>query len=456
MVPVALADGSFQGTAAHDAQAVRPFLDRGAQATQLGRHGGNSVTLLHAQFFCAADDGLTLGASRRHAEDWKLVDRPGNARGPDRHPTQVRRADTQVRDRLPGLHAGIQKLDAHAHLLQDFEDACPCGIDAHSRDRHVRLGNQRGGHQKEGGRRKIARHGDVFGCERTLTGEAHCEAVPRHRDTEVVEQALRVVARQRRFGHARGPLGKEAGQQDGRLHLRASDRGAVGDAQQARAGDGERREFPAAAAGDHRAHLAERPDDAAHGPPPDRGVAGQHRKEVLSGQHAGERSEEHTSELQSLRTISYAVFCLKKKKQTEANNGTNVELSGGTIPASCSCPVTLNVTITTSVFYINSFFFFLMIPRPPRSTRYETLFPYTTLFRSPGRAECWAESCAAAPDRRCESARSEEHTSELQSLRTISYAVFCLKKKKQYQLNNYFPRLTRVSWMHAQAHLQRA
>src|SRR5881628_4274831 len=46
MVPVALADGSFQGTAAHDAQAVRPFLDRGAQATQLGRHGGNSVTLL--------------------------------------------------------------------------------------------------------------------------------------------------------------------------------------------------------------------------------------------------------------------------------------------------------------------------------------------------------------------------------------------------------------------------
>src|SRR3989454_6440385 len=84
---------------------------------------------------------------------------------------------------------------------------------------------------------------------------------------------------------ARGPLGEEARQQDGRLHLRTSDRGTVGDAPQARAGDGERHEFPAAAAGDHRAHLAERPDDAAHGPPADRGVAGQHREEVLSGEH---------------------------------------------------------------------------------------------------------------------------------------------------------------------------
>src|SRR3546814_13337271 len=77
------------------------------------------------------------------------------------------------------------------------------------------------------------------------------------------------------------------------------------------------------------------------------------------------------------------------------------------------------------------FFFFLMIRRPPRSTRTDTLFPYTTLFRSlsplrrsPGQlfrsvqALFWPTSM-----------RSEEHTSELQSLMRISYAVFCLKKK---------------------------
>src|SRR3546814_7769930 len=79
-------------------------------------------------------------------------------------------------------------------------------------------------------------------------------------------------------------------------------------------------------------------------------------------------------------------------------------------------------------------FFFLMIRRPPRSTRTDTLFPYTTLFRSrccrPHRPKRWPPSSGCAPTRRSRW-RSEEHTSELQSLMRISYAVFCLKKKKK-------------------------
>src|SRR3546814_20382214 len=77
-------------------------------------------------------------------------------------------------------------------------------------------------------------------------------------------------------------------------------------------------------------------------------------------------------------------------------------------------------------------FFFFMIRRPPRSTRTDTLFPYTTLFRSTG-----GRSAPPAARHRCplsatgpHTRRSEEHTSELQSLMRISYAVFCLKKKK--------------------------
>src|SRR3546814_3856341 len=77
-----------------------------------------------------------------------------------------------------------------------------------------------------------------------------------------------------------------------------------------------------------------------------------------------------------------------------------------------------------------------MIRRPPRSTRTDTLFPYTTLFRSwrastgrssrcPRRGAC----VNSASTRAWRSRRSEEHTSELQSLMRISYAVFCLKKK---------------------------
>src|SRR5216117_4327685 len=74
-------------------------------------------------------------------------------------------------------------------------------------------------------------------------------------------------------------------------------------------------------------------------------------------------------------------------------------------------------------------FFFLMIPRPPRSTQGRTLFPYTTLFRSlrcGARCECLRSS--QDRPRRC-TPRSEEHTSELQSPFLISYAVFCLTKK---------------------------
>src|SRR3546814_9874244 len=102
-----------------------------------------------------------------------------------------------------------------------------------------------------------------------------------------------------------------------------------------------------------------------------------------------------------------------------------------------------------------------MIRRPPRSTRTDTLFPYTTLFRSadvavgfadfvevandhvnvsciirrrrrnrrPSRRGFWFRECRA---RRRGRRRSEEHTSELQSLMRISYAVFCLKKQTKY------------------------
>src|SRR3546814_5411870 len=91
--------------------------------------------------------------------------------------------------------------------------------------------------------------------------------------------------------------------------------------------------------------------------------------------------------------------------------------------------------------------FVLMRRRPPRSTRTDTLFPYTTLFRSPRRCghryilvdgARWADDHRFAdagrprrdhdrPDRGVVGRRSEEHTSELQSLMRISYAVFCLK-----------------------------
>src|SRR3546814_8405352 len=113
------------------------------------------------------------------------------------------------------------------------------------------------------------------------------------------------------------------------------------------------------------------------------------------------------------------------------------------------------------MFYL-FLFFFLMIRRPPRSTRTDTLFPYTTLFRSRPVKRPVSPSTKAPPhteastepspwrlrNQRASGAatsveigasseggrtrRSEEHTSELQSLMRISYAVFCLKKKNKH------------------------
>src|SRR3546814_7823105 len=83
---------------------------------------------------------------------------------------------------------------------------------------------------------------------------------------------------------------------------------------------------------------------------------------------------------------------------------------------------------------------FLMIRRPPRSTRTDTLFPYTTLFRSPVPADCAVGDDVrgvlddAVRSANTRAARSEEHKSELQSLMRISYADFCLKKKTNKQI----------------------
>src|SRR3546814_1429269 len=99
-----------------------------------------------------------------------------------------------------------------------------------------------------------------------------------------------------------------------------------------------------------------------------------------------------------------------------------------------------------------------MIRRPPRSTRTDTLFPYTTLFRSRSSSAFTASLVSGSIFglvlrgivvlSQCRDVRgghgvqyrirSEEHTSELQSLMRISYAVFCLKKKKIYTTINHY------------------
>src|SRR6056297_1323036 len=106
------------------------------------------------------------------------------------------------------------------------------------------------------------------------------------------------------------------------------------------------------------------------------------RSTVDLPQPDGPRSEEHTSELQSLRRNSYAVFCLKKKNASDLGNvhlhgEVWTDEMGGRAIAMSHFPGVARA-MDPARFDV---FFFLMIRRPPRSTRTDTLFPYTTLFR---------------------------------------------------------------------------
>src|SRR3546814_17323332 len=118
-----------------------------------------------------------------------------------------------------------------------------------------------------------------------------------------------------------------------------------------------------------------------------------------------------------------------------------------------SCIYSFVFIIVSHLVFI--YFFCLMIRRPPRSTRTDTLFPYTTLFRSVPSVIIFLSVAIILtikmgfPQLRAFSRfkellkngvkeqRSEEHTSELQPLMRISYAVFCLKKKNNKKYTQY-------------------
>src|SRR3546814_9927600 len=113
------------------------------------------------------------------------------------------------------------------------------------------------------------------------------------------------------------------------------------------------------------------------------------------------------------------------------------------------------------------FFFFLMIRRPPRSTRTDTLFPYTTLSdlgdrrsKPAGRgfiglvALAFADRDDGDDQYVVFDLRSEEHTSELQSLMRISYAVFCLTKKTKILTHRHTNNKALGSIHHTHQHKQ--
>src|SRR6266566_4916404 len=148
---------------------------------------------------------------------------------------------------------------------------------------------------------------------------------------------------------------------------------------------------------------------------------------VSRERHGVARSEEHTSELQSPCNFVCRRL-LEKKKYRRPHPRARCRRQRETSQLSrrlASGPRIARATDRTE--HLCPSVFFLMIRRPPRST----LFPYTTLFRSAQRQGDDAQRQAGGPQPvRAQGGRSEEHTSDSSHL-VISYAVFCLKKKRQ-------------------------
>src|SRR6185369_1364804 len=160
------------------------------------------------------------------------------------------------------------------------------------------------------------------------------------------------------------------------------------------------------------------------------------------------RSEEHTSELQSHLNLVCRLLLEKKKNKKCDQDTKNKKRKYKKINLGQNNQI-LFIIIILKYYYLYSstphflflfIFFFLMIRRPPRST----LFPYTTLFRS--RPPPWSGS-STAPASRCTeaTARSEEHTSELQSHLNLVCRLL-LEKKKNLIIRGMVEGTWRYSW----------
>ncbi len=180
-----------------------------------------------------------------------------------------------------------QRRDVGAGALQDRQEAGSSGIQPDPLQLDRGTPNRRGSDAPEGRRREVPGHVDIRA--RQLAASRQLDDRSLHADVraEAPHGQFRVVAGRLEFRHARRARRAEAGQQDGALDLRARHLRHVVNGLEGAATDGHR-QTPAVGL-DARPHPAERLDDAAHRPAPERVVAGQRGREGKAGENAGEQ-----------------------------------------------------------------------------------------------------------------------------------------------------------------------
>src|SRR6516162_9823291 len=236
-----------------------------------------------------------MGACGRDGEDRVFVDHPWRPLRRDLRAFELSGPDAEVGDRFAALVALIEEGDVRAHLAQAVEKPGPRRVYADAFDRQVRSRDNQRRDKRERRRGRITRHGDRRRGEfaETLYASSPPAAIlglARDRGAEVPQHALGVVARRLGLDDRGGPRGVETGEQYRRFDLGRGHRKTIADRYGVRCTfDGERQ--PSGFTGDEaRTDAAQRLDDAAHRPPPQRRVAGNEGGDRVSGEDPEEKA----------------------------------------------------------------------------------------------------------------------------------------------------------------------
>ena len=212
-----------------DGPPVGAILDGDPVGLKPNFHRVDPVAFLDAQFLDAGHMCLAAGKGRDDRQNGVFVDHAGGTFGGHFDAFQIgREPRTQVRHGFTALFAFVFIGQVRPHLAQRCEQPCPRRVQANVGDQHIRAGHDQRRTDREGRRRRIARHVDVLGLQFRLTGQGDHAALVGDLGGDLGAKACQhpfgVVAGRLGFDHHGFARGVQPGQQHRRFHLRRGHR----------------------------------------------------------------------------------------------------------------------------------------------------------------------------------------------------------------------------------------
>ena len=267
-----VAVGGHGRTASHrtteDGEAFRLFLDPDAAGGQAGRHQGDAVAFLDPHLTDTAHHRRPLDEGGRGGQHRIFVDHRGRPLRRYDHAPELRMPGGDVADLLAPGHAAVRDGQVRAHLAPGLEQAGAQRVEHDALDRDLRPGDDQPRRQREGGRRRVAGHGDGGSRQWLAATQAHTPALAGRRDSDLdaegSQHPLGMIPARLRLRHRGDTGGVEPGQQDSRLDLGGGDGLDMVDRRQTPAADRDRQAVPGVLPVEPRAHVGQGPGHPLH------------------------------------------------------------------------------------------------------------------------------------------------------------------------------------------------